>query len=198
MFWIDTLDQQISELQPQFLFKGLVISHFKKKSMLDLEAYELSVCFKTLEQALSRVYPDLSYMELFALSQVFENLNLKVLFENYNFHWSETSAWIFECLNQAPQNFLKWCMQKKMTQNNLRAFHYLDFKNSEKIQEIFFKQASVFSEMNLTRQIGVQVLEHIITQLCLDENYEFNALPSEPAQKYMKRLLKTTAQVTEC
>jgi hypothetical protein len=109
-----------------------------------------------LEDAISVVYPQLSFCGIFqVLEQLPNNANISPsrVYENYGYALDSKLTQLLHILPSLPSAFLHWCTEHSLSPRDL--FPLLSLPSSEAMQEELKK----ISALSLSRNLGAQILE---------------------------------------
>lgn len=152
----------------------------------------------TIEDAITVVYPELTFCELIetfnklkAAPQIGESLNPSSLFANYGFSLDSKLGRLLEVIPQMPPLFWSWCCKHALAPREL--FPLLSLQSPHQLSLCL----DSFDELQLSRNLGAQILELLVECFLIGETDEKlfslskNSSPSKSAGDHWLQNLKT-------
>ncbi|MEM7646759.1 MAG: hypothetical protein AAF203_07620 [Pseudomonadota bacterium] len=172
MFFSDKSDLSYLNFQPksgaflnaQIEWRGVILN---TQSRRDLPIVDLSE--QNLADVLVGLFPQISFVELARLSRACDsisslNLNLESLFGAYNMHWNQKMAVLLNVLAQQSPSFEDWCIEKKLSAQDLMPLLALTD------QKAFVEFSELFWSEGLSRSEGKQCIDWLVDLLLLGKS----------------------------
>ncbi len=123
----------------------------------------------TIEDALSVVYPALSFCELVETLKklktsalICENLNQALVFTNYGFSLDSKLTRLLEVLPYMPAVFWNWCCKHSLSPRDLTPL--LSVQSPQQLS----LSLDSFNELQLSRNLGAQIIELLVECFLMD------------------------------
>ncbi len=132
-----------------------------------------------IETAITVAYPSLPFCELVDVInrvQMATPLNVSVLLQNYGYAYDSKLQSLIEKLRPLPQIFWQWCQTRSLSPRDL--FPFLSVSDLTTLNPLLQN----FAQLNLTRQLGSQILEILIECILLKVPSDHLQPPSEKSE----------------
>jgi hypothetical protein len=121
------------------------------------------------EDALAVAYPNLNFCELVDLIQKMKTsipLDETVVFQNYGFALDSKMQKLMALIPQLPSPFWHWCRNHSLSPRDL--YPLLSLESPQQLQKCLMQ----IQELNLSRNLGTQILELLVECFLLNANQE--------------------------